>query len=79
MLEEMTGIHRETVRYILVENLKRKKVCARFGLRLLTLDQKHECSASSVEFVEMTDEDRNVSCMIQKQNVRVQLGQVQRN
>jgi DNA-binding transcriptional regulator YhcF (GntR family) len=36
MLEEMTGINRETVRKILVEDLKKKKVCARFVPHFLT-------------------------------------------
>jgi hypothetical protein len=40
--------------------LKRKKVCAPFVPHLLTPDQKHQRAASSVEFVEMTDDDRNV-------------------
>jgi hypothetical protein len=85
MLEEMTGIKREIVRKILVEYLKRKKVRARSVPHLLTPDQKHRRAASSVEFVEMIDDDRNVlkrivtgdivgvSCTIQKQNIRVQL------
>jgi hypothetical protein len=59
MLEEMTGINTETVRKILVEDLKKKKVYARFVPHLLTPDQKHQRAAPSVEFVEMTD-DRNV-------------------
>jgi histone-lysine N-methyltransferase SETMAR len=59
MLEEMTGINRETVCKILVEDLKKKNVCARFVPHLLTPDQKHQCPASPVEFVEMVD-DRNV-------------------
>jgi hypothetical protein len=41
MLEEIIGINRETVRKILVADLKKKKVCARFVLHLLTPDQKH--------------------------------------
>jgi hypothetical protein len=40
MLEEMTGINRETVRKILVKHLKKKKVCARFAPNLLTPDKK---------------------------------------
>jgi hypothetical protein len=36
-------------------------VCAHFVPRLLTPDQKHQRTASSVEFVEMIDDDRNVS------------------
>jgi hypothetical protein len=60
MLEEMTVINRETVRSILVEDLKKKKVCARFVPHLLTLDQKHQSAALSVEFVEMIDDDKNV-------------------
>jgi hypothetical protein len=60
MLEEMTGISRETVCKILIKDLKKKKVCADFVPRSLMLDQKHQHAASSVEFVEMTDDDRNV-------------------
>jgi hypothetical protein len=60
MLEEMTGINRETICKILVEDLKKEEVCARFVPHLLMPDQKHKCTASSVEFVEMTDDDRNV-------------------
>jgi hypothetical protein len=45
---------------ILDEDLKKKKVCARFVPRFLTPDQKHQRAPSSVEFVEMTDDDRNV-------------------
>jgi hypothetical protein len=60
MLEEMTGINRETVRKILAEDLKKKKVCARFVPHLLMPDQKHQRAASSVEFVDMVDDDRNV-------------------
>jgi hypothetical protein len=60
MLEEMTGINRETVCKILFENLKKKKVCVRFIPHLLTPDQKHQSAALSFEFVEMIDNDRNV-------------------
>jgi hypothetical protein len=56
----MTRINRETVYKILVEDLKKKKVCARFVPHLLTPDQKHQGTASSVEFVEMIDYNRNV-------------------
>jgi hypothetical protein len=66
LLEEMTGINRETVRKILVEDLKKKKVCARFVPHLLTPDQKHQHAASSVELVEMIDDDRNASKRIVK-------------
>jgi K+ transporter len=61
MLKEMTGIkrEREIVCNILVKDLKNKKVCARF-VHLLTLDQKHQPAASSVESVEMVDDDKNV-------------------
>jgi transposase len=59
MFEEMTGINRKTVRKILVEDLKKKKACARF-VNLLTPGQKHERAASSVEFDEMVDDERNV-------------------
>jgi hypothetical protein len=58
MLAEMTGINRETVHKILVEDLKKKKVCARFAPHLLTAAQKHQRAASSVEFVEMSDDER---------------------
>jgi hypothetical protein len=60
MLEKMLGINTETVRKILVEVLKNKKVCANFVPHLLRPDQKHQRAASSVEFVEMNDDDRNV-------------------
>jgi hypothetical protein len=40
--------------------LKKKTVCARFVPHLLTPNQKHQRPAWSVEFVEMTDDDRNV-------------------
>jgi hypothetical protein len=56
----MIGINRETVYRILIEILKKKKVCACFVLHLLMPDQKHQHPASSVEFVEMTNDDRNV-------------------
>jgi hypothetical protein len=59
MLEEMTGINRETVRKT-VEDLEKKKVCARFVRHLLTPDQKHQRAAWSVEFAEIIDDDRNV-------------------
>jgi hypothetical protein len=39
MLQEMTGINRETARKILVEDLEKKKVCAHFVPHLLTPDQ----------------------------------------
>jgi hypothetical protein len=60
MLEEMTGINREAVRKILVENLKKNKVCTHFVPHLLMPDQKQKCDASSVEFVEKIDDDINV-------------------
>jgi hypothetical protein len=60
MLEEMTGINREKVRKISIEDLKKKKACAPFVPHLLTPDQKHQCTAPSVEFVEMIDDERNV-------------------
>jgi histone-lysine N-methyltransferase SETMAR len=41
MLEKMTGINTETVRKILVEDSKKKKVCARFVPHLLTSGPKH--------------------------------------
>jgi hypothetical protein len=56
----MTGINRETLRKILVEDVKKKDVCVRFVPRLLTPDRKHQRTASSLEFAEMTDDDRNV-------------------
>jgi hypothetical protein len=59
LLEEITGINRETVRKILLEDLKKKKVCAHFVPHLLRPDQQHECAASSVEFVKMTDDDKS--------------------
>jgi hypothetical protein len=59
MLEEMTGINGETVRKILVKDFKKKKMCACFVPHLLMLDQKHQPTAWSVEFAEMTDENRN--------------------
>jgi hypothetical protein len=59
MLEEMTGINRETVHKISVEGLKKEKVCACFVPHLLMQDQKHQRAASSVEFVEMIHTDRN--------------------
>jgi hypothetical protein len=40
--------------------LKKKKVCACFVPRSLTPDQKHQRAASSVEFIEMIDDNRNV-------------------
>jgi hypothetical protein len=40
MLEETTGINREAVRKILVEDLRKKKVRDRFVPHLLTLNQK---------------------------------------
>jgi hypothetical protein len=60
MFEEMTGISRETICKILVRDLKKKKIYAHFVPHLLTLSQKHQCAASSVEFVEMIDDDRNI-------------------
>jgi hypothetical protein len=60
MLEEMTGINRETVRKIFVKDLKKRKVCAHFVPHLLTPDQKRQRAASSVEFAEVTGDDRNV-------------------
>jgi hypothetical protein len=59
-------------------------------LEMLPLDQKHHCAALSVEFVEMTDDDRNVFkrivtameagvyCTMQKHSTRVKLCGVQR-
>jgi hypothetical protein len=44
--------------------LKKKKGCAHFVCHLLTPDQKHQRAASSVEFVEMIDDDRTVLKMI---------------
>jgi hypothetical protein len=41
MLEEMTGISRETVRKILVKDFKKKKVCGRFVPHLLMPDQNY--------------------------------------
>jgi hypothetical protein len=58
LLEEMTEINRETVRKILVENWKKKEMCACFVPHLLTPDKK-QCPTSSVEFVEMIDNDKN--------------------
>jgi hypothetical protein len=59
MLEELTGINREEVRKMLGEGLKRK--CVRsFGSSFVKPDQKLHCAASSVEFVETIDGDRNV-------------------
>jgi hypothetical protein len=60
MSEEITGINRETVCNILVKYLRKNKVCARFVPHLLKPDQEHQRAASSAEFVEMTDDDRNV-------------------
>jgi hypothetical protein len=60
MLEEMTGFNGDTVHKILVDDLKKKKVCARFVLHLLTPDRKRQRTESSVLFVEMTAGNRNV-------------------
>jgi hypothetical protein len=60
MLEEITWINREAGRKILVEDLKKKKVCAPFVTYFLTPYQKHQHAALSVEFVEIIDDDRNV-------------------
>jgi hypothetical protein len=57
----MIGINRETVRKILFEDLKKKKVCTRFVPHMLTPDQKHQCTASSVEILVMTDDRRTVT------------------
>jgi hypothetical protein len=57
MLGEMTGINREAVRKILVEYLKKEIVCAHFVPHLLMSDQKHQCAASSVEFVKKVDDN----------------------
>jgi hypothetical protein len=43
---------------IFVEDLKKRKVCARFIPHLLTPDQKHQRAASLVELVEMISDDR---------------------
>lgn len=59
MFKEMTGINWETVHKILDEDLK-KKMSARSVPHLLMQDHKHRRTASSVEFVEMTDDNRNV-------------------
>jgi hypothetical protein len=56
----MTGINRETVCKILVKDLKKIEMCSHFVSHLLTPDQKYQRAASSVEFAEMTDDDRNV-------------------
>jgi hypothetical protein len=45
VLEEMTGVNRETVRKVLVEDLKYKKVCAHFVPHFLILDQKYQSTA----------------------------------
>jgi hypothetical protein len=55
----MRGINREAVRKMLVEYLKKKRICARFVVQLVTLYQKHQGAASSVGFDEMTGYDRN--------------------
>jgi hypothetical protein len=39
---------------------EKEKMCAPFVPHLLRPDQKHQRAASSVEFVEMTYDDRNV-------------------
>jgi hypothetical protein len=51
---------KETVCKILVKDLEKKKNCLHFVPHLSMLYQKHQHTALSVEFVEMTDEDRNV-------------------
>jgi hypothetical protein len=56
MLEEITVINGQRVHEILVKYLKRKK-CAEFVPNFLMLDQNHRCSASSVEFIEIIDDD----------------------
>jgi hypothetical protein len=56
----MPWINRETVRKILVEDLKKKNVCFNFVPRLLKPDQNLLRAESSVEFVATIDDDRNV-------------------
>jgi hypothetical protein len=51
----LSGFNRETGSKISVEDLTKRKVCARFVPHLLNPDQKHKRAASSVEIVEMTD------------------------
>jgi hypothetical protein len=90
--EEMTGMDRETAHKILLEDLKKKKVCACFVPPLLMSDRKLHHAILSVEFVEMSDDDRNVLKRIvignerwcfmydpDTKRQRVQLGRVQRN
>jgi hypothetical protein len=45
MLEEMTGINREALHKILVEDMRKKEVCACFIPHLLTPDQIHQHAA----------------------------------
>lgn len=59
LLEEITGINRETIRIILHEDLGKRKLCARFVPHSLTEDQKKQRVLSSKEFVELADSDKS--------------------
>jgi hypothetical protein len=56
----MTVINRESVREILVDDLKKEEnVCSFRYSFLLTPEQKHQHSVLSVEFIEMVGDERN--------------------
>jgi hypothetical protein len=57
MLEEMTGIGRETLCKILVDDLKKKRCVCSFCSSFVNCGSKTSVAASSVEFVEMIDDD----------------------
>jgi hypothetical protein len=64
MLEERTEFNRERRRegqstLRISRRFEEERVCSFFP-NLLTLDEKRQRTASSAEFVEMIDEDRNV-------------------
>jgi hypothetical protein len=60
MMEEELEISRETIRSFLVEDLGKRKICARFVPHYLADEQKALRLQTCQEFIQSVDDDRSL-------------------
>ena len=59
MMADEFGVHRETIRQILVEDLGERKVASRFVPHALSDDQRHECVQYAKDIIKTVRRNKN--------------------
>jgi len=59
MMADEYGVNRETIRQILVEDLRRRKVTSRFVLHALSDDKRHECIQYAKDIINTARRNKN--------------------